>query len=160
MEDIKTLDADLYYSAHRVIIKRLEPYHLLERTKKHFDVRDFTFDGRNKFEIKEKFLSEFEELSKSVISFGLYMKNVNKFYLFTLRENVDSFLDEAEVLDELKNKGLVVLHKVLLEKEFGFSKEELVSQDGIQYIQSVDEAFDLIDLGQAEASFIIPIQNN
>jgi len=145
----------LVFPTHRIITKRIEPYVLLEKVKKYFDIKDFEFNGQNKLEIKEKFLKEIEKENAKQISMGLYMKNVNKFYLLTLRENVDSILDEFEVPDVLKKLDLTVLHKVLITKEFGYSEEEQMAQDGIKYIKQESEAFDLIDLGKAEASFIM-----
>ena len=97
----------------------------------------------------------FEKLSKDKITMGLYMKNVNKFYLLTLREDVNSILDAYNVPEELKTLDLTVLHKVILTKELGFTDEEQMSQDGIKYIKVENEAFDMIDLGKAEASFIM-----
>lgn len=145
----------LVFPTHRIITKWIEPYVLLEKVKKYFDVKDFEFNGNNKNEVKEKFLKEIEAENSKQISMGLYMKNVNKFYLLTLRENVDGILNEFEVPDVLKKLDLTVLHKVLVTKEFGYSQEEQMAQDGIKYIKQESEAFDLIDMGKAEASFIM-----
>lgn len=149
----------LVFPTHRIITKWIEPYVLLEKVKKYFDVKDFEFNGQNKDEVKAKFLQAIEDANAKQISMGLYMKNVNKFYLLTLRENVDSLisqiLDEFEVPDVLKKLDLTVLHKVLITKEFGYSNEEQMSQNGIKYIKQESEAFDLIDMGKAEVSFIM-----
>lgn len=145
----------LVFPTHRIITKWIEPYVLLEKVKKYFDVTDFEFSGQSKNEVKAEFLKAIEEANAKQISMGLYMKNVNKFYLLTLRENVDSILNEFEVPDVLKKLDLTVLHKVLVTKEFGYSEEEQMAQNGIKYIKQESEAFDLIDMGKAEASFIM-----
>lgn len=145
----------LVFPTHRIITKWIEPYVLLEKVKKYFDVKDFEFNGQNKNEVKTKFLQAIEDANSKQISMGLYMKNVNKFYLLTLRENIDGILNEFEVPDVLKKLDLTVLHKVLITKEFGYSEEEQMAQNGIKYIKQESEAFDLIDLGKAEASFIM-----
>lgn len=145
----------LVFPTHRIITKWIEPYVLLEKVKKYFDVQDFEFNGLNKNEVKAKFLQAIEDANTKQISMGLYMKNVNKFYLLTLRENVDGILNEFEVPDVLKKLDLTVLHKVLITKEFGYSEEEQMAQNGIKYIKQESEAFDLIDMGKAEASFIM-----
>ena len=156
MSYFTNMDDDLLiYPTHRIITKWIEPYVLLESVKKYFDVKDYTFTGANKNEIKQEFLSAIEKSAKSKISMGLYMKNVNKFYLLTLRENVDEILNEYKVPDVLKNLDLTVLHKVIITKELGFTEEEQMAQDGIKYIKVENEAFDMIDLGKAEASFIM-----
>lgn len=162
----------LVFPTHRIITKWIEPYVLLEKVKKYFDMEEFQFNGQNKNEIKTEFLQSIEEANQKQISMGLYMKNVNKFYLLTLkyapspyplpqgaRENlpaeIDKILNEFEVPDVLKKLDLTVLHKVLITKEFGYTQEEQMAQDGIKYIKQESEAFDLIDAGKAEASFIM-----
>ena len=156
MSYFTNMDDDLLiYPTHRIITKWIEPYVLLETVKKYFDVKDYTFSGANKAEVKKEFLNAIEKLSKDKITMGLYMKNVNKFYLLTLREDVNSILDAYNVPEELKTLDLTVLHKVILTKELGFTDEEQMSQDGIKYIKVENEAFDMIDLGRAEASFIM-----
>lgn len=145
----------IIFPTHRIITKRIEPYDLLEKVRKYFDTEEFVFDGKNKNEVKTEFLNALEEANEKQISMGLYMKNVNKFYLLTLRENVDSILNEYNVPDVLKKLDLTVLHKVLITKEFGYTEEEQMAQDGIKYIKQESEAFDMIDSGKAEASFIM-----
>ena len=156
MSYFTNMDDDLLiYPTHRIITKWIEPYVLLETVKKYFDVKDYTFSGANKAEVKKEFLKAIEKSSKDKITIGLYMKNVNKFYLLTLREDVNSILDAYNVPEELKTLDLTVLHKVILTKELGFTEEEQMAQDGIKYIKVENEAFDMIDLGKAEASFIM-----
>lgn len=156
MSYFTNMDDDLLiYPTHRIITKWIEPYVLLETIKKYFDVKDYTFTGANKAEVKQEFLKAIEKSSKDKISMGLYMKNVNKFYLLALREDVNSILDEYNVPDVLRTLDLTVLHKVILTKELGFTEDEQMAQDGIKYIKVENEAFDMIDLGKAEASFIM-----
>lgn len=145
----------LVFPTHRIITKWVEPYVLLDKVKKYFDIVDYTFDGTNKAQVKATFLEAIEQANKHQISMGLYMKNVNKFYLLTLRENVDEILNEYKVPDVLKTLDLTVLHKVLISKELGYTEEEQFAQDGIKYIKQESEAFDLVDLGKAEASFVM-----
>lgn len=157
MSYFTNLDDDnlIVFPTHRIITKWIEPYVLLDKVKKYYDLTEFEFNGQNKAEVKEKFLQALEDSNEKRISHGLYMKNVNKFYLLALRENVDAILNEYEVPKELKTLDLTVLHKVLITKEFGYTQEEQMAQDGILYIKQESEAFDMIDSGQAEASFIM-----
>ena len=156
MSYFTNMDDDLLiYPTHRIITKWVQPYVLLESVKKYFDVKDYTFTGADKLSVKKQFLIDLEKSAQNKISMGLYMKNVNKFYLLSLRENVDAILDEYEVPDVLKTLDLTVLHKVIISKELGFTQEEQMAQDGIKYIKVENEAFDMIDLGKAEASFIM-----
>ena len=64
-------------------------------------------------------------------------------------------LDSIAAPDVLKKLDLTVLHELIISNELGYSKEEQMSQDGIKYIKQEFEAFDMIDKGTAEASFIM-----
>lgn len=131
--------------AHRVITKWFQPYNILESAKKYFELSDYTFNGMNKFDFMEEFLDEIKTSSKSVITLGLYMKNVNKFYVLKLKKEFN------------EKDDISALHNLLLTKEFSFSEEDEKNQNGINYITDTDKAFNMIDMGKAEASFIMNV---
>ena len=89
-----------------IIRKWVEPYKLLETIKEVSSTEEFTFDGSNKAILKAHFLKQL----KSTKGFGLYMKNVNKFYLFDTSANIKDLLvstfdltsDDYEVSDDEK----------------------------------------------------------
>ena len=106
-----------------IIRKWVEPYKLLELIKEHSAMEEFTFDGSNKLILKEHFLKQL----KSNKGFGLYMKNVNKFYLFDTNINI----------------------KELLVKAFKLTATDYeISEDS-------NKPFEEIDSGKAEASVIM-----
>ena len=104
-----------------IIIKKwIEPYVLLETAKQHFEMKDYTFDGFSKNTVRAEFLKALEKSD----TFGLYMKNVNKFYLFSGSE------------------------KINLKELYNFSDEDF------ELIDDMDEPFNLVDMGKAEAGII------
>ena len=142
----------IIFPTHRIITKFIEPYILIEAVKKYFDLEEFTFNSANKAKIKEQFLASIEKSNEKVISMGLYMKNVNKFYLLKLKEGMTDLVDAPDVLKKL---DLTVLHDLIITKELGYSAQDQMAQNGIKYIKQEFEAFDMVDLGKAEASFIM-----
>ncbi len=108
-----------------VIKKWIEPYRLLETVKEFCEFTDLTFDGMNKLVQKEKMYSLLNEDEKS---FALYMKNVNKFYVFTPKDEFDLISKLVEV--------------------FAFENEDM------QICEDSEQALSLIDMGKAEASFL------
>ena len=106
-----------------IIKKWVEPYKLIETIKEYSSMEDFTFDGSNKSILKAHFLKQLKD-SKG---FGLYMKNVNKFYLFDTNCNV---------------KELLIRTFDLSEQDYEISEDE-------------NKPFDAIDSGKAEASVIM-----
>lgn len=145
----------LIFPTHRILTRSIDKNDLLEKVKKYFDVEEISFDANTKDAMRIKLLENIEKSSKERISMGLYLKNQNKFYLLKLREDVDDILDEYKVPEVLKSLDLIVLHKVIISKELGYTQEEQMAQDGILYIKQESEAFDMIDNGTAEASFIM-----
>lgn len=145
----------LIFPTHRILTRSIDKNDLLEKVKKYFDVEEISFDANTKDTMRIKLLENIEKSSKERISMGLYLKNQNKFYLLKLREDVDDILDEYKVPEVLKSLDLIVLHKVIISKELGYTQEEQMAQDGILYIKQESEAFDMIDNGTAEASFIM-----
>ncbi len=106
-----------------IIKKWVEPYKLLETIKNHATLEEYTFDGSNKGILKEHFLKSL----KGDKDFGLYMKNVNKFYIFDTNLNI----------------------REILIKEFGLTENDYeISEDE-------QKPFDDIDSGKAEASIIM-----
>jgi hypothetical protein len=109
-----------------IITKWIEPYKLLETIKSEYEFKDFTFDGITKPIEKKKFFKELEAGKNSV---GLYMKNVNKYYLFNKDESFALWDNLVEI--------------------FSFTNGDFeVSQD------TTNKPFDMVDLGKAEASLI------
>ena len=109
-----------------IITKWIEPYKLLETIKTEYSFKDFTFDGISKPIEKKKF---FKELEISNNAIGLYMKNVNKYYLFTRDDAFDIWRKLVET--------------------FGFIDEDFEHSNDVE-----NKPFDMVDLGKAEASLI------
>lgn len=110
-----------------IITKWIEPYKLLETIKEDYKYKDFTFDTITKNIEKKNF---FKELESSQFALGLYMKNVNKYYLFSKNEYFDIWQKLVDIF------------------EFTNSDFE-ISND-------ITKPFDMVDLGKAEAGIIIP----
>ncbi len=106
--------------ANYIIKKWIEPYVLLETLKSSYDMTDLTFDGFSKNALKEEFLKELKKAG----TFGLYMKNVNKFYIFNGSEPLD------------------------IEKMFNLDTGDYVVCD------DYNEPLKLVDFGKAEAGII------
>ena len=105
-----------------IIRKWVEPYRLLETIKEVSSTEEFTFDGSNKTILKAHFLKQLKDTK----GFGLYMKNVNKFYLFDTSANL---------------KDILVKNFELTEQDFEVTDDE-------------HKPFDEIDSGKAEASVL------
>ena len=107
--------------AHYIIKKWIEPYVLLETLKSHYDMTEYTFDGASKISVKDEFIKQLH----SNDTFGLYMKNVNKFYLFKGKGSFD------------------------IEKMFSFTPCDY------EITEDYNEPLKMVDYGRAEAGIIM-----
>lgn len=110
-----------------IITKWIEPYKLLEKIKEFYQYKDYTFDGVSKNIEKKNF---FKELENSKFALGLYMKNVNKYYLFSRNDEFDIW--------------------AVLTEYFEFT------QNDFETTQDLELPFNMVDMGKAEAGIIIP----
>jgi len=81
---------------NKIVTKWIEPYILLEQLKTTCDMKNFVFDGVSKTQIKNKFFNCLKEDGY----FGLYMKNVNQFYLFKGIVDIETLLNLSK--DDIK----------------------------------------------------------
>lgn len=85
---------------YKILTKWIEPYVLLETLKKHHNlIKVYKFDGFSKNAVKQEFLKQINN------STGLYMKNVNNFYLFDGIADIDKIFgfttDDYETTDNV-----------------------------------------------------------
>lgn len=124
-----------------IITKRIEPYDLIQGMRRNYAVEEFIFVGRNKFEVLDCVLNKIEEISKLNVAFGLYMKNVNKFYLVSSDIKIDN-IDEN-------------IHSVILKNILNLTDEDITGCVGIEFTDDRDKVLSAVDLGKAEASLFI-----
>lgn len=129
-----------YEKGHRIIKKWFQPYVILETVKKYFEVTDITFDGKTKLDSMKNFISEIN--SSERITIGLYMKNVNKFYLLKLNNDTNTSSD------------ITVLENLLSANNFD-NPNISDFHEWVEVIKDTDKAINLIDMGKAEAAFIM-----
>lgn len=112
-----------------IIIKKwIEPYVLLETAKKHFEMEDLTFDGFSKIEKKNELLKKLKNIKGA--AFGLYMKNVNKFYFFSTEKKLN-------------------IEKFLIQQTLNFNNNDY------ETTEDINKPIELVDIGKAEAGIII-----
>ncbi len=109
-----------------IIIKKwIQPYLLIEYLKDFYNVVDLTFDGASKNKFKQQMFAEVDSGN-----IGLYMKNVNKFYV-------------------LKDKSSDTLLVDIIKDKLDLTDADLAEE------ADKDKALGLVDLGKSEASFFI-----
>ncbi len=133
----------IIYPTHRIIEKDIASDEILKKVSKYYDIEKLTD--------KEIFLNRLEEENTKQITTGLILKNDKSYYILKLKSGAEKNIDAPEVL---QNLDLTVLHEIILKKEFGYTEDELMSQNGIKYEKKENEAFDSVK-NDASACFIM-----
>lgn len=132
------------YPTHRIIEKEFAPNEILNAVKKYYEILEMTD--------KNEFLDKIEEENKKQITTGLILKNDEKYYVLKLKKGIKETIPTPK---ELQNLDLTVLHEIILKKELGYSKEELMAQNGIKYEKKEQVSFESVKSGKASACFIM-----
>ncbi|OGI30501.1 MAG: hypothetical protein A2287_02235 [Candidatus Melainabacteria bacterium RIFOXYA12_FULL_32_12] len=145
------------YPTHRIITKDTDPEKLLGKLGEYFDIVVYPFEKSNKDKVKNQFLQELENIFQNNIAFGMYLKNVQKYFLLKLREKgaVNKILEEKQVPDVLKKLDLSVLHKLVISDYLNISEDDQIKQNGVKYIKKESEAFEAVETNSAELVFLM-----
>jgi len=145
------------FPTHRIITRNLNSEKLLDDLKKYFDIKEYSFNSENKEQIRDQFTKDLESQSNENIVFGAYFKNVDKYYLISLRDKdaVNKVLEKKEVPPVLRKLDLTVLHKIVISDMLAFSDDDQMKQNGIAYIKKEEEALEAVESNAAEVVFIM-----
>ena len=100
---------------------------------------------------KVQFLNKIEIEKAKQITTGLVVKNDSNYYVLKLKKDVEKSLQFPPALQKL---DLVILHELVLKKEFGYTQEELLAQKYIKYERRETAVFEAIRK-EASACFIV-----
>ena len=126
----------LVLPTHRILKKECDVEAAIKAMEEDFDI--VTLQSKEEM---EKYLEENDRLH----AFGIYAGGVYRGA--TLKWAVDW-------QSPVKELDVSVLHDVILEKQFGVTKEDLASQTCLEYTRDTDEAVKAVDEGAA-AAFIL-----
>lgn len=145
------------YPTHRIVTKPVDRAKLLDSLDKLFDKKEYAFDSADKNAVRTGFISDLEKTALDNIAFGLYMKDSDRFYLYTLREKerINKVLAEKDVPEVLRKLDLSLLHKIVITDILEISEEDQLKQNGIKYIKKGNEAIEAVDNNTAELVFIM-----
>lgn len=127
----------LVLPTHRILKKEADVNAALERMKEDFEITTVA----DKAEM-EKMLEE----SKNIPVFGIY--SGGEYRVAALKWAVDW-------QSPVKSLDVSVLHDVILEKQFGVTREDLASHTCLEYTRDIDEGIAAVDSGDASAFFVL-----
>jgi len=122
-----------------------------------FDFAEFTKDLMDWFDIEELNLenSEMEKLLESRDAKAFIARSHGKTILFTLKESV--YLGEfmPELVKEIQELDVSILHHIVIEKMLGVSPEQIARKEHIQYVKDFGEAVEKADSEKFDIGFLM-----
>jgi uncharacterized protein (DUF1015 family) len=86
---------------------------------------------------------------------GLIGAGSGAFYLFALRRQVDLETELPGVSPAQAGLDVVLLHRLILEKAFGITAEEVAGEKNLSYEREMDAALAAVDRGEAQVAFLL-----
>jgi len=143
---------------HRLIhnIPELDIGNLEEAIKKFFDVEEISFNRRTEKRQRKKFFKKLEKEGKLKSVFGLYLREQNKYYLLTLKnEKIMDKLLKDDKPKEWRKLDVVIIHTVLINHILGISEEGIAKEDNITYTKDENEAIELVKKGTYQMAIVL-----
>lgn len=152
---------------HRLIkdVKSLDKKHLVEQLEENFAVEEYELEpARGNF---RQLLGMLETTGTAALeqpekkdkthrhAFGLYAGD-NKFYLLTLKDNIDL----TQIMPKEKSRAwqkldVSILHTLIIEKYLGICGELRARADHITYTREEEGALELVDRGEYQLVFFL-----
>ena len=130
---------------------------LLKHIKDYFHLKIFTFDNQKEDKKeKERFLYLLKTSSPNTHSFGVYIKNVKRYFLLTLK-NKEAYLKMATVDRSIAWKSLdvTIIHTLLIDYILHITKKDISNQIYIDYTQNHTKAIDKVDNDKYQVAIIL-----
>ena len=144
---------------HRVLynLKDLRLKQLLAHIKDYFHLKVFTFNSKKEEKKeKERFLYLLKTTPSNSHSFGIYLKNMKRFFLLTLK-NQDAYLKMARVDRSIAWKSLdsTIMHTLLIDYILHITKKDVSNQIYIDYIMDHNLAIDKVNNDKHQVAIIM-----
>jgi uncharacterized protein (DUF1015 family) len=101
-----------------------------------------------------EFRKDLEKTNHGRRAIGAYAGGA-AFYLFLLRRGLDLELAMPDLSAAQRDLDVVLLHRLILEKELGITAEAVAGEQHIRYEREADVAMAAVDKGEAQLAFLL-----
>lgn len=146
------------WPTHRVIhnLEILDANAFLARCKEHFKIDELPYNAGNEAAKRIELKSKVEDAGRSNIAFGLHIKDINVYYVLTLKDkDTMAKVFGTKIADVFKGLDVTVLHTLILSNILGITAEAQEKQTNLVYVKKSDEAIDAVDKGNNQIAFIL-----
>jgi len=144
---------------HRVLynLGEMRLKKLMEHIKDYFHLKIFTFNNtKEEKKERERFLYLLKSTPSNIHSFGVYIKNLKRFFLLTLK-NKEAYLKMATVDHSIAWKSLdvTIIHTLLIDYILHITKKDVSNQIYIDYTTNHLKAMSKVDTGKHQVAIIL-----
>ncbi len=129
---------------------------LREAASRYFDWYAYPFERPgDRPEAERRFRKDLTERGRSRQAIGVCAGGQKAFYLFLLRAEADLAKWLPEVSPRQRALGVVLLHKLLLERCLGLDEESIRQQKNLRYVREWEEAVGAVEKEEAQVAFLL-----
>lgn len=142
--------------SHRLIkqCRGFEPNAFLGKIEQWFDIHERPFSESNQHNEMMSLKQALKEKGRTTSAIGFYYYKSNKFFLLSLKPEARNEMDNG-LAPSLKKLDVIVLSCLILQKNLGFTKEDLDNEEIFHYNSNMKEAISEVDSGTFEMTFLL-----
>jgi len=143
---------------HRLLynLKEMKLKSLLKYVQKYFQVEIYSFNRSNEKEVRERWLSDLRKFHNDVHTFGVYIKNLNHYFLLKLT-NVDAYIkfNGVKNSEDWKKLDVNIIHTLLIDHILHIHKKDISNQIYIDYTKDHNKAIEGVKRGKYQVALIL-----
>jgi len=129
---------------------------LIDAIQEHFHLKPYPFNDDNEADQRKEFFRSLNNIAENEHAFGLYLKNMNKYFILTLK-NSKSYekLVTIDASSDWKKLDVNILNILLINHIFGVSEQQLAQQTNLDYVKDSDTAIEKVNEDKYQAALIL-----
>ncbi len=142
--------------SHRLIkrVPGFDPDRFLEKVGRWFEVESSPMDPANAAQASQEIRRRLEEGGEAGPAFGWYIRGDNEWRILRLKPDMQEEMGD-DLHPSLKALDVLVLSRLVFQKGFGFTKEDLDNEEIFHYQSTIPTALDDVASGKYQMVFFL-----
>ena len=140
---------------HR-LIKTPPPIAFEHQLEEYFNINVFEFSKKTEKRQRKKFFKLLQKIGKEGHVFGMYLKNVSRYFILTLKDEklVDEFVEEDKP-KAWKYLDVTILQSLVIDHLLGLKLGTSILEENIAFFKNEDEGIDKVNNGDYHIAFFL-----
>jgi len=142
--------------SHRLIkrVPTFDPETFLEKVGRWFEVASFPFNQGNVSDASQDMKQRLEAAGERRTAFGWYVRGDDQWRLLSLKPDMRAEMGD-DLHPSLKALDVLVLSRLIFQKGFGFTKEDLDDDEIFRYQSNISTAVSDVKSGKCQMVFLL-----